>query len=85
MAPDEADSSLDHFQLKVDGELFQIDYDLTQPGAYHYSRLTGPAPGNGFTSRTSTFGRRTLAHHTASIRAFLQAVDPLTGYIEDDE
>lgn len=71
--------------MTVDGDVFQIDYDVTQPGAYHYSRLTGPAPGYGFTSRSSTLERRTRAHHVASIRAFLQAVDPVTGYIEDDE
>ncbi|MBO3741834.1 hypothetical protein [Actinoplanes flavus] len=76
--------SPDRSQLTVDDDVFDIVYDPTQPGAYHYTRLTGPAPGYGFTSRRSDHARSTTAEHVKQIRSFLDMVDPVTGYIEDD-
>jgi len=83
MEPSQSEWSPDDFELTVDGELFRVAYDPTQPGTYRYARLTGPAPGYGFFSRGSNFGRRTVEHHMESIRTFLTMVDPTTGYIED--
>ncbi|MBO3739183.1 hypothetical protein [Actinoplanes flavus] len=70
MQPSGTGSSPDRFRLTVDGDVFDV---ATQPGAYHYTRLTGPAPGHGSTSRQQP---------NASM--FLDMVDPSTGYIEDD-
>lgn len=78
------EASADRFQLTVDGEDFDVRYDPSQPGAYHYTRLTGPAPGYGFTSRRSDHGRSTVVEHVDAIRSFLRLVDPETGYIPDD-
>ncbi|WP_243057833.1 hypothetical protein [Nocardioides sp. SR21] len=83
-----SDVSPDAFEVTVDGFEFSVRYDLSQPGAYHYTRLAGapggPAVGYGFTSRGSDGRRRTTDQHVESIRGFLDAVDPATGYIEDD-
>ena len=80
--------SPDRFRLTVDGFEFSVEYDESQPGAYHYTRLAGadggPAVGYGFTSRSSDHRRRSTARHVDGIRAFLDMVDPATGYIEDD-
>jgi hypothetical protein len=76
--------STDRVQLTVDGEVFDVASDPSQPGAYHYTRVTGPAPGYGFTSRRSDHGETTTDEHVAAIRSFLAMVDPVTGYIEDD-
>ncbi|MFT4083366.1 MAG: hypothetical protein QM638_12340 [Nocardioides sp.] len=77
-------ASPDRFRVTVDGEIFQVEYDEAQPGAYHYTRLTGPAVGYGFTSRRSDRGTSTTREHVAAIRSFLEAVDPRTGYLEDE-
>lgn len=61
-----------------------VRYDLKQPGTYHYSWVNGPPDGYGFTSGRSDRQRDTLEAHEAHIREFLSAVDPMTGYIEDD-
>jgi hypothetical protein len=82
--PPEPEPSPDRRRLTVDGEVFDVAYDPEQPGAYHYRRLTGPAPGYGFTVRKSTHARSTTAEHRARIRGFLEEVDPITGYLEDD-
>ncbi len=71
-------------RLTVDGQVFDVAYDPEQPGTYHYRRLTGPAPGYGFSIRRSDHVRSTTAKHVERIRGFLDAVDPITGYIEDD-
>lgn len=84
MEPSGTGPSRDRFQLTVDEDVFDIVYDPTQPGAYHYTRLTGPAPGYGFTSRRSDDARSTTAEHVKAIRYFLDMVDPVTGYIEDN-
>lgn len=80
---DEA-ASPDAFDVTVDDIEFSVAYDLTQPGAYHYSRHTPPADDYGFTSRRSDHRRSTTAQHIEAIRRFLAACDPVTGYIEDD-
>ena len=84
MTSSDSDPSPDRFRITVDGEDFDVAYDLSQPGAYHYTRRTGPAPGYGFTARRSDHGRSSRAEHIEQIRAFLSAVDPVTGYLEDD-
>ncbi|HEX4471348.1 MAG TPA: hypothetical protein VH085_05230 [Nocardioides sp.] len=68
----------------VDDEVFDVAYDPAQPGAYHYTRTTGPAAGYGFSTRRSDHARSTTAEHVERIRGFLDVVDPTTGYIEDD-
>jgi hypothetical protein len=83
MEPDHAGASPDHLRLTVDGVVFEVAHDPSQPGAYHYTRVTPPAAGYGFTGRRSDSGRSTTAEHVDQIRAFLAAVDPETGYIED--
>ena len=84
MEPRDAADSPDTLTVTVDGDVFDVVYDPTQPGAYHYTRRTGPAPGYGFTSRRSDHARSTTAEHVEAIRSFLAMVDPVTGYIEDD-
>ena len=84
MGPSQSPWSPDDFELAVDDERFHVVYDATQPGAYHYTWLTGPAPGYGFTSQSSSLDRRAVEHHLEAIRTFLKMVDPTTGYIEDD-
>ena len=63
MTPSKTELSPDRLRLTVDGELFDVAYDLTQPGTYHYTRLSRPAPGYGFTSRRSDYTRSTTAEH----------------------
>ena len=83
MEPSDTDSP-DRFRLTVDGEVFDVADDPTQPGAYHYTRLTGPVSGYGFTSRRSDQARSSTGEHVQAIRSLLGLVDPVTGYIEDD-
>lgn len=71
-------------RLVVDGHVFDVSHDPTQPGAYGYSWVNGPHDGYGFGSRRSDHRRSTLDEHEDHIREFLEAVDPNTGYIEDD-
>jgi hypothetical protein len=84
MEAHEPEPSPDRFRMTVNGAEFEVAYDPSQPGAYHYTRLTEPASGYGFTARRSDSQRSTIPEHEASIRAFLDAVDPVTGYLEDD-
>jgi plasmid stability protein len=81
--PSGTESSPDRLRLTVD-EVVEVAYDPAQPGAYHYTRLTGPAPGYGFSVRRSDHARSTTAEHVERIRGFLSEVDPTTGYLEDD-
>lgn len=82
--PGPDDVSPDRLRMSVDGVEFDARYDLSQPGTYHYTRLTEPAAGYGFTGGTFTRGRTSLREHEDSIRSFLEMVDPVTGYLEDD-
>ena len=74
------------FRLTVDGVEFEARHDPEQPGAVHYTRVTPPAEGYGFTSRISTYDAAswTRAMHEQNIRSFLESIDPETGYLEDD-
>jgi hypothetical protein len=81
----EVGASPDLIRLTVDGEVFDVAYDPVQPGAYHYTRLAGPAPGYGFSIRRSDHVRSTTAEHVTRIRGFLDALDPTTGYLPDDQ
>lgn len=70
-------------RLTVDGE----DFDVTAGealGQYHYEWVSGPNPGYGFSSAVSNGSLLTADQHADAIRGFLAAVDPTTGYIEDD-
>lgn len=79
--PDER--SPDAFDVTVEGIEFSVTYDVAQPGAYHYTRITPPAVGYGFTSRRSDHQRSTTEHHLEVIRGFPASCDPVTGYLED--
>lgn len=84
MPDDHSEVSPDRLRLIVDGQVFDVGYDPDQPGAYHYSWANGINDGYGFGSRRSDHERSTVAEHEANIRDFLTAVDPETGFIEDD-
>lgn len=67
--------------LTVDGETFRVrrrDND----GATQYAWISGPNDGYGF---DSFGGLGSLGHedHESSIRDFLSAIDPATGYFYD--
>lgn len=67
--------------LDVDGEMFTLRPD--EFGGTDYTWLNGPNPGYGFgASPTSNLS---VAEHMENIRGFLAVVDPITGYIEEDE
>ncbi|PRX12667.1 hypothetical protein CLV67_12790 [Actinoplanes italicus] len=66
--------------LDVDGHLFAVRANAS--GGTDYTWLDGPDPGYGFTSSAATTGL-TVDGHRASIRAFLAAVDPATGHVDD--
>ena len=51
MEAHEPEPSPDRFRMTVNGAEFEVAYDPSQPGAYHYTRLTEPASGYGFTAR----------------------------------
>ncbi len=53
-----------------------------RPGQYHYTWVSGPNPGYGFSEATSDGRALSNADFEASIRNFLAQVDPGTGYIE---
>jgi hypothetical protein len=82
--PSGTESSPDRLRVTVDGEVFDVAYDPAQPGAYHYTRINGPAAGYGFSTRRSDHARSTTAEHVAKIRGVLDVVNPTTGYIDDD-
>jgi hypothetical protein len=65
----------------VDGETFDVRR-RDDDGVLEYDWVSGPNHGYGF----NTFGSTELLshdHHVASIRDFLSAVDPATGYLSD--
>lgn len=85
MAPMQSEpDSPDDFRITVDGQEFHVRHDSQQPGCYHYSWLTGPAEGYGFSSGRSDHQKSSILDHEVEIRSFLGMVDPETGYIEDD-
>jgi hypothetical protein len=66
--------------LEVDGETFA--FRPGDSGATHYTWLSGPNPGYGFS--VSPTPDLSLDEHRENIRDFLAMIDPATGYIEDD-
>ena len=77
------DVAPDHQVITVDEEHFAVDYDAEQPGAYHFSWLSGRDPQYGFSTRISTHERRPQQELVNSIRGFLAEIDPATGYLRD--
>ena len=69
-------------RLDVDGETFEAARDPEQPGAVHFTWVSGPNPGYGFTSRRSDQGEMTEEEQVDAIRGFLAQIDPVTGYID---
>jgi hypothetical protein len=75
----ESETDVPSFMLEVDGERFALRPD--KQGGTHYTWLSGPNPGYGFSqSPTPNMSRD---EHRENIRSFLAQVDPSTGYIED--
>jgi hypothetical protein len=67
-------------QLECDDEIFELRPD--EFGGTHYSWLSGPNPGYGFSM--SPTGDDDVEQHQTNIRGFLSMIDPRTGYIEED-
>lgn len=67
-------------KLVVDGETFEVIEGA--PGEYSFAWLTGPSPGYGFHSASSTASAMSGGDMEAAIRGFLSQVDPDTGFIE---
>lgn len=69
-------------RVEVDGEVFDVAAERNRPSQYHYTWISGPNSGYGFSSGTSDGRAMSSADIEASIRNFLAQVDPRTGYIE---
>ena len=73
-------------RLTVEGEEFEVRRNPTNPMQHDFVWLSGPNPGYGFSSTLGlALGPSRAAvepHLLSSIREFLAAVDPVTGYIE---
>lgn len=66
-------------QLECDGEIFEARPD--EFGGTHYTWVTGPNPGYGFSLSPTPDDTE---QHRTNIRSFLSMIDPRTGYIEED-
>lgn len=66
-------------QLECDGEIFALRPD--ELGGTHYTWLSGPNPGFGFSMSPTASD---IEQHLTNIRSFLSMIDPRTGYIEED-
>ena len=66
-------------RLSCDGEYFELRPDSS--GGTHYTWLSGPNAGYGFTVSPTIDD---LDQHRTNIRSFLSMIDPETGYIEED-
>jgi hypothetical protein len=76
-------AELEHpIRVEVDGERFDVVARRDRRGQYHFTWVSGPNPGYGFSSGSSDGRAMTDADIEASIRNFLEQVDPETGYIE---
>jgi hypothetical protein len=69
-------------RITVDGEVFEVATQPDHPGHYHYTWISGPIPGYGFSSASSDRRSPTMIDHEEAIRNFLSHVDPETGSIE---
>jgi hypothetical protein len=77
-SPPETEAYTELGDFTVDGETFQVrrrDSD----GSIHYDWISGPNEGYGFSS-FGGLGPVSHEYHDASIRDFLSAIDPATGY-----
>jgi hypothetical protein len=76
-------------RLSCDGETFELRPERS--GGTHYTWLSGPNPGYGFTMSgiidtgvaMSSREPPDIEQHEKNIRNFLSMIDPKTGYIED--
>ncbi|MFY0408807.1 hypothetical protein [Solicola sp. PLA-1-18] len=66
--------------LDVDGEVFEVRERPGEPGTYDHDWVSGPHPGYGFASASST--GLTRAEIEDGARDFLSMVDPSTGFID---
>ena len=69
--------------LVVDGEEWVVS--RRRAGVYDYDWVNHRHGGYGFSSATSDRSEVAGSHHVEAVRDFLAAVDPETGFIEDDE
>ena len=65
-------------RLECDGERF--DLRPAECGGTHYTWVSGPNPGYGFSVSPAPAD---MDQHQANIRSFLSMIDPKTGYIEE--
>lgn len=69
-------------RVEVDGEVFEVVAGGPgNPGAYHYTWMSGRDPDYGFTAAWSDRRTPTVSEHEESIRDFLSHIDPGTGYM----
>jgi hypothetical protein len=73
------------FLLTVRGEQFRMRRRAGSPNVYDYTWLSGPNPGYGFTSALNVETTLTMTQHGGGIEQFLDAIDPLTGYLGDSD
>lgn len=80
-APPDMRSYTELGNFTVDGETFAVRR-RDDDGAMHYDWISGPNDGYGFSSSGSS---DPLSHdqHVDSIRDFLSAIDPATGFFYD--
>jgi hypothetical protein len=69
-------------RVEVDGELFDVASARDRPGQYHFAWVSGPNPGYGFSSGSSDGPTMSNVELEATIRNFLEQIDPETGYID---
>ncbi len=75
-------ASPEPLRLTVDSEVFDVVEDPGQPGGCHYSWVSGPNAGYGFTCVPSDGHRLSVEEHEAAIRDFLGSINPDTGYLD---
>ena len=68
------------FCLVVDDEVFDVAHER---GGNHFSWVSGPSPGYGFTVGRSDGAALTEEQARSAIRGFLAEIDPATGYLRD--
>jgi hypothetical protein len=67
-------------RLEIDGEVFDLRAD--EFGGTHYAWVSGPNPGYGFSVSPT---RDRPEEHRANILGFLAMINPMTGFIADDD
>lgn len=72
-------------ELYVDGQRFEVTERSGVPGQYDFDWVSGPNRGYGFTSASSDGSSRTKLELEDAARHFLSLIDPVTGYIEDND